>query len=92
MSELFDIPESKSPRLQWIEENGILTGYNSNTATWYAALPKDGDEQKDIRQLVTDYHHTLAASRIAKGQTEDDAITNLAKAIGLRLWNERGIA
>jgi hypothetical protein len=92
MSELFDIPECKSPRLKWIEENGILTGYNGNTSTWYAVLPKRGDEQRDIRQLVTDYHHTLASYRVAKGQTEDDALTNLAKPIGLRLWNERGIA
>lgn len=91
MSELFNIPESKSPRLQWIEGHGILTACNHNIGQWYAVIPKAGDEDRDIRQLVTDYHYTLASSRVGKGQSEDEAITNLAKNIGLRLWNEGGL-
>ena len=91
MSELFNIPECKSPRLKWIEENGILTGRDT-TGTWHAVIPKGGDEWLGAAVLVLKYHGTLAASRVASGATEDDALTNLAKAIGLRLWNERGLA
>jgi len=91
MNELFDIPECKSPRLQWIEETGILT-VRDTTGTWHAVIPKDGDAWLGAAGLVLKYHGTLAASRVASGATEDDALTNLAKAIGLRLWNERGVA
>ena len=91
MNELFDIPECKSPRLKWIEENGILT-VRDTTGTWHAVIPKDGDAWLGAAGLVMKYHATLAASRVASGTTEDDALTNLAKAIGLRLWNERGVA
>lgn len=88
--ELFTIPECKSPRLQWIEENGILT-VKDTYGTWHAVIPKDGDEWIGAAGLAMKYHGTLAASRVAKGQSEDDALTNLAKAANLRLWNERGL-
>ena len=87
MSELFTIPECKSPRLQWIEENGIVTA-QGNSGKWYAVLPKEDEESSDPADLAMLYDGTM---RCAKGQTEDDALANLAKAIGLRLWNERGM-
>jgi rRNA maturation endonuclease Nob1 len=88
MNELFDIPESKSPRLKWIEENGILTA-KDNMGAWHAVSPREDDDTSRVISLMMQYKGSM---RHAKGQTEDDAITNLAKAIGLRLWTERGIA
>ena len=55
MSDLFDLPESKSPRLQWMEKHGIRSRYCS-CARWYAWSGMDdgwGDtEDEAITQLV----------------------------------------
>ena len=88
---LFTIPECKSPRLQWIEENGIKTEKSPNDGAWYAVIPKDSHQHLSVPDCAMLYRHTLSANRLATGKTEDDALTNLAKAIGLRLWNERGL-
>ena len=74
MSELFNLPESKSPRRQWMEKHGITTApriwdaYEGNTR-WAA-----------FRYL----------KNTAYGDTEDEAITQLALKLGIKLWNEEG--
>jgi len=71
MSELFNIPETLSPRLAWMKEHGmeLLPGYNH-------------DDQEDIFGVF------MSGKLIGEGLTEDDAITNAAKKLGLKLWNE----
>jgi len=64
MSELFDIPESKSPRLLWSEKHGV----------W-------------LLKSTTGYTAT-AAGLTGRGATEDDAIVDLAKQMGIKLWSE----
>jgi hypothetical protein len=64
MNILFDIPESKSPRLIWIEKHGI----------W-------------LLKSETGYEAT-AAGLTGKGQSEDDALVDMAKQMGIKLWNE----
>lgn len=75
MTDLFQIPESKSPRLKWMEAHGITVNFVpadpiAHPAFWNA---KATSESK-----IT----------MAQGDTEDEALTNLAKRLGIRLWNE----
>lgn len=76
MSELFDLPESKSPRLQWMEKHGIevsppVTGCKVVTNSWMA-----------FQRFGIDIPETCY------GHTEDEAITQLALKLGIKLWNE----
>ena len=78
MTELFDIPETKSPRLLWLEKHGIKVaapakGHGTATNHWMA-YQHDGD--------------FISAS--GYGMNEDEAIAALAVKLGLRLWNEEG--
>ena len=70
MSELFDIPETKSPRLKWIDKHGV----------WVAEITLTGS--------ITRWWEATAAGITTKGATEDEAIVNLAKKMGIKLWNE----
>lgn len=69
MSELFNIPEQKSPRLQWLDKHGI----------WTCEVTLRGKFQ---------WWEATASGIIGKGATEDDAIVDLAKQMGIKLWNE----
>jgi len=72
MTELFDIEESKSPRLAWIEKHQIVTlrGKPDSWAAWLSA------------------RSARAEQAIGYGESEDEAIADLAIKLGLRLWNE----
>ena len=65
---LFDIPETKSPRLLWLEKHNIGIIYD-NTKNQFAAIGRQES---------------------AWGETEDEAITQLALKLGIKLWNEEG--
>ena len=71
MTELFDIEESKSPRLAWIEKHQIVTlrGKPDCWAAWLNMRPT-------IDQII------------GYGESEDEAIADLAIKMGMRLWNE----
>lgn len=82
MSDLFNIPEYPSPRLVWMREHDVQVGRyvrddGQGQPVWYAAI---GDEESASDD----------ESEIAYGDTEDEAIVNLAKVNGWRLWNEAG--
>lgn len=91
MSELFDIPESKSPRLLWLEKHRIRIIDNG---TDY----EDGDEcEFSGNQLYRFCAHELQGDGdpimffdhlTGWGHTFDDAIFNLAKKLKIPLWNE----
>jgi hypothetical protein len=72
MSELFDLPETKSPRLIWLEKHKIATlrGKPDSWAAWIIAKPTKADQI------------------IGYGETEDEAVVSLAIKLGIRLWNE----
>jgi len=70
MNELFDIPETPSPRLQWMNRYHITTRQDlsaSENNKWSAFHGMD---------------------RIAIGHSEDSALTNAAKSLNIKLWNE----
>jgi hypothetical protein len=91
MSELFEIKESLSPRLKWLREHGVKIIHN--------VLVKAGDEDEFSGEPIYPYCATdlpiidadtdLFSPRHAGfGNTEDEAIVNLAKANGWKLWSE----
>ena len=61
---LFDIPETKSPRLIWMDRHGVWT--QELNGKWIAT----------------------ASIFDGRGDTENDAIVNLAKKMVIKLWNE----
>ena len=79
MSDLFNIPECPSPRLQWLEVNGVKFRHH----------PEMGD--KSWVAYLDDYDEAMSygPGMMAYGATQDDALVSLAKFNGWRLWNEK---
>ena len=77
MSDLFSIEESKSPRLLWMERHGV-------TVRRYRPDEFDYLAGQDFAWMASNGTET------AQGDTEDEAITQLALKLGIRLWNEGG--
>ena len=75
MTELFDLPETKSPRLIWMKRHGIKVSPSRT----------HGPSHK---HWMAYRHNEDFISASGYGETEDDAITSLAVKLGLRLWNE----
>jgi hypothetical protein len=80
MSELFDIPETLSPRLRWIREHKVRTHH----APWCE------DEPWSAWTPANESPEGLPMDPEACGycMTEDEAIVELAKKLNLKLWNE----
>lgn len=80
MNELFDIPEFKSPRLLWMDRHGIALEPNSDSSDnkWCACMWRDGWGGVSFKDRIP-------------GKTEDGALTALAKAAGIPLWNEESL-
>ena len=73
---LFDMPETPSPRLQWMREHDLKT------------LPNIWDEFED-RERWAAYTGTIDDfPELHFGDTEDEAIVAFAKKQNLKLWNE----
>ena len=73
---LFDTPETKSPRLLWMEKHGITA--RQTTESEYKRLPS---WEYEWVAIAHDEPHGF-------GGTEDEAITQLALRLGIKLWNE----
>ena len=82
MTDLFDIPESKSPRLLWMEKHGI--------ETWQPEIEDAFDGAKWCACRESDKDENGIPSYVGTGDTENDALASLAQRIGIRLWNEEG--
>lgn len=85
--ELFSVPESKSPKLRWMERHGLRTKHNPDS--------QHGDEDdfgnELFRWYAWKYEGKLNPPRnAAGGDTEDDALAAWAVANGKLLWNEEG--
>lgn len=81
MSELFPIESvaSPSPRLAWFKKHGIKT--------W--SLTQDervNDDEKWWAAQFTNGTRTRGSCKC--GRTEDEAIFNVCKYLGIKLWNE----
>ena len=73
MNELFDnLPESKSPRLRWMEKHGVTV----------SELPDDDGEY--CAQAKNKRGVTISAY----GHDQQSAIAYLATRFGWKLWNE----
>jgi len=87
MNELFDIPESKSPRLQWMERHNVKVRHEPDIAhphgDWKAW---QGDHDKSL--LKTSEWSPGGSHLMEWGDTEMDAICNLCTWNGWKLWNE----
>lgn len=79
---LFEVPESKSPRLLWVEKNSIKT----------AVMPEaEADEIGEIPGrwgAMIGVGALKEAGFIGYGNTEEDAILDLAIKLKIPLWNE----
>jgi hypothetical protein len=82
MDTLFPIPEQPSPRLVWLRKHGVrCIKTSAEDEPWCAWLPEnDSPECGAEMPRVPEW--------CGYGDTEDDAIADLARREGLRLWNE----
>lgn len=78
MDTLFNLPPSLSPRLLWMQKHGIETEHQPQNPSkpWVASMRKDG---------WGGINYPLSV----QAETEDDALTALAVAANIRLWNEQ---
>ena len=84
---LFDIPESPSPRLKWMRDNQIRIIHNGDVSPgdedeWGNRLSPFCATKSKPGNLVFADHVT------GWGDTEDEAIVELAKKLSIPLWNE----
>lgn len=79
MKELFDANETLSPRLTWMKARGIE--FKENVPN-----PEPGAED----DLGNELHRWYACVHgvMIGGATQDEALVNLCKYKGWRLWNE----
>ncbi len=94
--ELFSPEEGKqdSPKLAWIKRRGILTHFSAQFPKWQwiAILPTEDDRNKDIGTIMAESCRLYdEAGRVGDGETEDEAICELARKCGLPLWNEETV-
>jgi hypothetical protein len=73
MSELFDIPETLSPRLKWMRKNSMVTAFV---------------DDKWLAEVAHYRNGILIFLDREKGDTEDESIVALAKKLAIPLWNE----
>jgi len=81
--ELFAVPTMKSPRLKWIEKHRLK--FNR---TQFAV----GDECPETGSELWPVYAYDREDKQHGGATEDDALAAWAKARGVRLWFEEGMA
>lgn len=89
---LFDVPETLSPRLAWLKKHEIKTLHRDDLSDeagrWEAYV---GEYQFAIDETFADRESGFYPDEspfLAWGETEDDAILELAKNNGWKLWNE----
>lgn len=78
---LLDVPQQLSPRLAWMRDHGVTT----------RKLPDEwsNSECPETGEWISTWQATEEDSKgWYGGDTEDEAIVALAKAKGLKLWNE----
>jgi hypothetical protein len=91
MSELFEIQPCESPRLKWLKKHRVIIEKTSH---------KVGDEDEFGSECFPFYAVVLAPNGTLSindldqwhgGNTEYEALANLAKSKGWLLWNEESL-
>jgi hypothetical protein len=82
---LFDIPESPSPRLQWLRDHQIDIIDNGIDYEPGDCCSITGNRLFRYWAIITD---SDGGHKEAGGDTEDEAIVELARKLNLKLWNE----
>jgi hypothetical protein len=79
MTGLFNMPESLSPRLQWMRTHGIVT-----------MPPADNDQEQDwlAWRKADEIGDLPPMDRVGEGGTENDALVDLARKLGIRDWRK----
>lgn len=86
MSEtLFKLPKCDSPRLKWLKERGVSTHFNKDVQV--------GDEDEFSGEPIFPWCAFTGEPNFPRpdagyGNTEHEAIVNLAILKGWKLWNE----
>ena len=75
---LFDVPETKSPRLHW------LAAHKIHTFKTQCLAPED----EPWSAWSGDLTEAFEDDAYGTGETEDDAIVAWAKMMRVKLWNE----
>ena len=86
---LFDVPETKSPRLRWIEKNHLRTKHFPGVEVGN----EDDETGDDLWPWVAwQYQGKCYPPRKALGgATEDEALAEWARRNGKLMWNEEEI-
>ncbi len=91
---LFDVPESLSPRLAWMRKHGIQTLKRDDlpceAGRWEAYV---GDYEAAVTKTINDSDARFypdESPHLAWGQTEEEAVMELAQNNEWPLWNEEG--
>lgn len=92
MSDLFTIPESKSPRLLWMERHELLTHYcdfEEPDSRWMCIQPLPEDKGETIGEcMARNCRLYEEANLIGYGATEIEALQDWAVKLKIKLWNE----
>ena len=75
--ELFEVPEQLSPRLKWMKRHGIYTDHCGQIA-------------KHVSWKAYVLNERGGIDLSSYGETEHEAIADLAIRLGIKLWNEEG--
>jgi hypothetical protein len=83
--QLFEVPEQLSPRRKWMLAHNVTTVYSAELEDiddpWCAFVG-------GMDELSTHGLRMEEDGRLKYGQTENEAICELAKQQGWKLWNE----
>ena len=92
MTDLFTIPESKSPRLLWMERHELLTHYSKDDpdeSKWMCIQPLPEDRGESIGECMARNCRVYEeCNLIGYGSTEQEAIMAWAVKTKTKLWNE----
>lgn len=92
---LFDIPETKSPRLLWLKRHGFRAFEcdSESSHPWVAIIPAEEHAAMTIDEIMNDPDASLFyidAERMGYGYSQGEAIETCARLHGIKLWNEEG--
>ena len=93
MNELFQIEETKSPRLKWLDQHGFMTheADHLDEDPWMAIIPME-DHKGNIGEIMAEWCGLYEEMGIiGYGNTEQDAIDDCAAKMKIPLWNEQNI-
>lgn len=83
-----------SPRLAWIKKHGVVTYHsfpNEPDHCWFAGFQEWWPKLTDRVDFFCHETGWNGDSRLAEGETEDEALATLARYYELPLWNEENI-